>query len=352
MCPFEVALKQIKIAELEEQMGAADFWHHQQAAQDVIGKVNALKRVTGAWQNLQEDCRDSLDFVELALEDADDEGLVQDAKASLESIRTRLDQLELTQLLGDKYDDHNAIISIHPGAGGLESQDWAEMLLRMYTRYSEQQGYGVEMLDYLPDVEAGIKSVTLLIKGEYAYGYLKSEKGVHRLVRISPYDSSGRRHTSFASVDVMPDVEEDAAIEVAPEDIRVDTYRASGAGGQHVNKTDSAVRITHLPSGIVVQCQNERSQHSNRLAAMKILKAKLLELQRRKQEEELSKIRGEQREIAWGSQIRSYVFHPYSLVKDHRTGFEMGNSGAVMDGELDGFIDAWLRRQASQARGE
>jgi peptide chain release factor 2 len=352
VCPFEVALKQIKIAELEEQMGAADFWHHQQAAQDVIGKVNALKRVTGAWQNLQEDCRDSLDFVELALEDADDEGLVQDAKASLESIRTRLDQLELTQLLGDKYDDHNAIISIHPGAGGLESQDWAEMLLRMYTRYSEQQGYGVEMLDYLPDVEAGIKSVTLLIKGEYAYGYLKSEKGVHRLVRISPYDSSGRRHTSFASVDVMPDVEEDAAIEVAPEDIRVDTYRASGAGGQHVNKTDSAVRITHLPSGIVVQCQNERSQHSNRLAAMKILKAKLLELQRRKQEEELSKIRGEQREIAWGSQIRSYVFHPYSLVKDHRTGFEMGNSGAVMDGELDGFIDAWLRRQASQARGE
>ena len=352
MCPFEVALKQIKIAELEEQMGAADFWHHQQAAQDVIGKVNALKRVTGAWQNLQEDCRDSLDFVELALEDADDEGLVQDAKASLESIRIRLDQLELTQLLGDKYDDHNAIISIHPGAGGLESQDWAEMLLRMYTRYSEQQGYGVEMLDYLPDVEAGIKSVTLLIKGEYAYGYLKSEKGVHRLVRISPYDSSGRRHTSFASVDVMPDVEEDAAIEVAPEDIRVDTYRASGAGGQHVNKTDSAVRITHLPSGIVVQCQNERSQHSNRLAAMKILKAKLLELQRRKQEEELSKIRGEQREIAWGSQIRSYVFHPYSLVKDHRTGFEMGNSGAVMDGELDGFIDAWLRRQASQARGE
>lgn len=331
-------------------MGAADFWNDQQAAQEVIGKVNALKRVAGAWQSLQADCRDALDFVELAMEDADDDLLAQDAKASLESIRTRLDQLELTQLLGDKYDDHNAILSIHPGAGGLESQDWAEMLLRMYTRYAEKQGYGVEMLDYLPDVEAGIKSVTLLIKGEYAYGYLKSEKGVHRLVRISPYDSSGRRHTSFASVDVMPDVEEDAEIEVAPEDIRVDTYRASGAGGQHVNKTDSAVRITHLSSGIVVQCQNERSQHSNRLAAMKILKAKLLELQRRKQEEELSKIRGEQREIAWGSQIRSYVFHPYSLVKDHRTGFEMGNSGAVMDGELEGFIDAWLRWQASQAR--
>jgi peptide chain release factor 2 len=234
-------------------------------------------------------------------------------------------------------------MSLHAGAGGTEAQDWVQMLLRMYTRWAERKGYIVQTLDFLPGEEAGIKSVTLLIKGENAYGYLKSEKGVHRLVRISPFDASGRRHTSFASVDVIPEIDDDIEIQINPEDIKIDTYRSGGAGGQHVNKTDSAVRITHIPTGIVVQCQNERSQHSNRLTAMKILKARLFEIYMEEQKEKLDELRGEQREIAWGSQIRSYVFHPYNMVKDHRTNVEVGNINAVMDGEIDIFINAYLR---------
>jgi len=250
--------------------------------------------------------------------------------------------------LNGSYDKNNAIVEIHPGAGGTESQDWASMLLRMYTRWAEDKGYVVETLDYQPGEEAGIKSVTLLIKGHNAYGYLKAEKGVHRLVRISPFDAAGRRHTSFVSVDVIPEMDDDVEIEIRPEDLRIDTYRSSGAGGQHVNKTESAVRITHLPTGIVVTCQSERSQIQNRERAMKILKARLLELKRQEQEKQLAELRGEQKEIAWGNQIRSYVFHPYSLVKDHRTGVEVGNVQAVMDGEIDVFIDAYLRQQVQK----
>ena len=248
-------------------------------------------------------------------------------------------------LLSEPYDANNAILELHPGAGGTESQDWASMLLRMYQRFAEDKDFKVETLDYQPGDEAGVKSVTLLIKGHNAYGYLKAEKGVHRLVRISPFDSSGRRHTSFVSCDVTPEMTDDVDIEIRSEDIKVDTYRASGAGGQHVNTTDSAVRITHLPTNTIVTCQNERSQIKNREAAMKMLKSKLYQLEIERQQQELDDIRGEQKEIGWGSQIRSYVFHPYSMVKDHRTNMETGNTQAVMDGDLGIFIDAYLRSQ-------
>jgi peptide chain release factor 2 len=257
-----------------------------------------------------------------------------------------LDREELSLLFKGQYDEKNAILSIHPGAGGLEAQDWAEMLLRMYTRWAEKKGYSVELLDLWPGEEAGIKSVTFLVKGEKAYGYLQAERGVHRLVRISPFDAGGRRHTSFASVDVLPEVEEGIDVDVDPDDLRIDTFRSRGAGGQHVNTTDSAVRITHLPTGLVVQCQNERSQHSNKERAMRILLAKLADMAQRQQKEALFALRGEQKEIAWGSQIRSYVFHPYSLVKDHRTGVEIGDIQSVMDGEIDLFLEAYLRYNA------
>jgi peptide chain release factor 2 len=349
--PFDLPAKLREVEKLEAKMSGADFWDDQQQAQAVISQVNSLRRVTDAWTKLQGDWQELAELTELAL--AEDEAeLAAEIGQGLEALRAELSQLELTQLLGGKYDRNNAIISLHSGAGGLESQDWTEMLMRMYTRWAEKHKFGVEILDYLPDEEAGIKSVTLLIKGEYAFGHLKAEKGVHRLVRISPFDSSGRRHTSFASLDVIPEVSEDSEIEINPDDLRIDTFRSSGAGGQHVNTTDSAVRITHLPTGIVVSCQNERSQHANRLAAMKILQAKLADRQRQEQEAELARIRGEQREIGWGSQIRSYVFHPYSLVKDHRTNVEVGNANAVLDGDVDVFIDAWLRWQAGYGEGQ
>ncbi|MCL6616513.1 MAG: peptide chain release factor 2, partial [Anoxybacillus ayderensis] len=257
-------------------------------------------------------------------------------------------EFELQLLLNEPYDKNNAILELHPGAGGTESQDWASMLLRMYTRWAEKKGYKVETLDYLQGEEAGIKSVTLLIKGHNAYGYLKAEKGVHRLVRISPFDASGRRHTSFVSCEVVPEFDDNIEIDVRPDEIKVDTYRSSGAGGQHVNTTDSAVRITHIPTGIVVTCQSERSQIKNREKAMNMLKAKLYQKKLEEQQAELAEIRGEQKEIGWGSQIRSYVFHPYSLVKDHRTNTEVGNVQAVMDGEIDVFIDAYLRSKLKQ----
>lgn len=267
------------------------------------------------------------------------------------ALSVKLNAMEIQLLFSDRYDESNAIVSLHPGAGGTESQDWTEMLLRMYTRWAERHGFSVETLDYLPGDEAGVKSVTLLIKGDKACGYLKAEKGIHRLVRISPFDASGRRHTSFAAVDVLPELGDEADKEIVldPEDLKIDTYRSAGAGGQHVNKTDSAVRITHLPTGIVVQCQNERSQISNRASAEKILKAKLLILKREEQEKEVASLRGDQQDIAWGSQIRSYVFHPYSMVKDHRTHVETGNVQAVMDGDLDPFIEAWLKFCAAKA---
>jgi peptide chain release factor 2 len=295
------------------------------------------------YEDLRRDLEELTTLWELAVEE-DDVSLEPEIEQNIKSLYQRFEALELELLLSGTYDRNNAIVTLHAGAGGTEAQDWVQMLYRMYTRWGERHGYKVETLDLLPGEEAGIKSATLSFSGENAYGNAKAEKGVHRLVRISPFDASGRRHTSFASVDVIPEVADDSEITIDPEDLRVDTYRSGGAGGQHVNKTDSAIRITHLPTGIVVQCQSERSQIQNRAAAMRVLQAKLLELKRKEQENEISEIRGEQQEIAWGSQIRSYVFHPYSMVKDHRTNVETGNVSAVMDGEIDQFIAAYLQK--------
>ncbi len=272
-----------------------------------------------------------------------DEDMEEELLKHTNKIEKDLDKLELEILLSGKFDKNNAIITLHPGAGGTESQDWAEMLYRMYTRWAVDNGYTVKELDYLEGEEAGIKSVTALIEGENAYGYLKGEMGVHRLVRISPFDSGGRRHTSFASLEVLPEITDDIEIDINPDDLRIDTYRASGAGGQHINKTDSAVRITHIPTGVVVSCQTERSQIQNKETAMKMLKSKLLDLKEKEHKEKIEDLKGEQRDIAWGSQIRSYVFCPYTMVKDHRTGYEVGNVEGVMDGDLDGFIEAYLK---------
>ena len=319
-----------------------DFWNDQEKAQTVISEANALKEQVNEFHDLYE-TYENLDLTfELVKEEPDAE-LQAELEKELELLLERLNKYELQMLLSEEYDKHNAILELHPGAGGTESQDWGSMLLRMYTRWAEKKGFKVETLNYLPGDEAGIKSVTLAIKGHNAYGYLKAEKGVHRLVRISPFDASGRRHTSFVSCEIMPEFNEEIQIDIRTEDLKIDTYRATGAGGQHINTTDSAVRITHLPTGVVVQCQSERSQIKNRDAAMKMLKSKLYQLEIEKQEQELLEIRGEQKEIGWGSQIRSYVFHPYSMVKDHRTNTEIGNVHAVMDGELDPFIDAYLR---------
>lgn len=323
-------------------MAQPDFWNNQEQAQGTISEVNVLKSDVDRMKSLQSQYDDLQVMLELAREEAD-EDLVKEAVQGVKSLRTQINDFELELLLSERYDKNNAIIELHPGAGGTESQDWAEMLLRMYTRWAEARDFKVETLDYLPGDEAGIKSVTLLIKGYNAYGYLKTEKGVHRLVRISPFDTSGRRHTSFASCDVMPEIEDDEVLEIRTEDLKIDTYRSGGAGGQHVNTTDSAVRITHLPSGVVVTCQSERSQIKNRAQAMKVLKGRLYEKQMEEQQKELSEIKGEQKDISWGSQIRSYVFHPYSMVKDHRTNLEIGNVKAVMDGDIDSFINAFLR---------
>lgn len=287
-------------------------------------------------------CEDIYTLWQIGLEEQD-ESLETEVRKGLADLESKFKALELEILLSAPYDSNNSILTLHAGAGGTEAQDWVAMLFRMYLRWAERRGFKTEVLDMLAGEEAGIKSATVSISGENVYGYTKAEKGVHRLVRISPFDASGRRHTSFASVDVIPEVSEDTEVNIDPEDLKVDTYRSGGAGGQHVNKTDSAVRITHIPTGVVVQCQNERSQIQNRAAAMRILQAKLLELKRSQQEEELSEIRGEQQDIAWGSQIRSYVFHPYSMVKDHRTNCETGNISAVMDGEIDEFIAAYLQ---------
>lgn len=324
-------------------MTQQDFWNDQDQAQQVINENNHLKHQVEQLEKLDEKFDDIQVLMELAKEEGDDQ-LYKEAAQGVRELKSDLSDFELELLLSDPYDRNNAILELHPGAGGTESQDWAEMLLRMYTRWAQDRQFLVETLDYLPGDEAGVKSVTLLIKGHNAYGYLKAEKGVHRLVRISPFDSSGRRHTSFVSCNVMPEItDDDNEITLSSDELKIDTYRSSGAGGQHVNTTDSAVRITHLPTGTVVTCQSERSQIKNRERAMKILKARLYELKRQEREKELAEIQGEQSEIAWGNQIRSYVFHPYSMVKDHRTNIEVGNVNAVMDGELDPFIDAYLR---------
>ncbi|AIE61340.1 Protein chain release factor B [Bacillus methanolicus MGA3] len=319
-----------------------DFWDDQQKAQAIINEANGLKDLVNEFNDMNETLENLELTYELVKEENDAE-LQEELEKELKDLTKRVNQFELQLLLSEPYDKNNAILELHPGAGGTESQDWGSMLLRMYTRWAEKKGFKVETLDYLPGEEAGIKSVTLAIKGHNAYGYLKAEKGVHRLVRISPFDASGRRHTSFVSCEVMPEFNDEIEIEIRPEDLKIDTYRSSGAGGQHVNTTDSAVRITHIPTGIVVTCQTERSQIKNRERAMNMLKAKLYQKKIEEQEKELAEIRGEQKEIGWGSQIRSYVFHPYSLVKDHRTNVEIGNVQAVMDGEIDPFINAYLR---------
>lgn len=306
-------------------------------------RLTVLKESLEGFKSLAGRVEDLSVLWEIASEE-NDESLAPQLEKELSSVEEDLEAMELRLLLGDTYDINNAIISLNAGAGGTEAQDWVDMLFRMYSRWAEKNNMKIEVLDVLPGEEAGTKNLTALVRGNYAYGYLKAERGVHRLVRISPFDASGRRHTSFASLEVIPEIEEDNSVEINPGDLRIDTYRSGGAGGQHVNKTDSAVRITHLPTGIVVQCQNERSQHANRLTAMKILAARLFEVQRREKERELAAQRGEQQEIGWGSQIRSYVFQPYTMVKDHRTGYETGNIEAVMNGNIDGFIRAYLRQ--------
>ena len=323
-----------------------NFWNDQNGAQVIINESNGIKAVVNEFNDLVATQENLEMMLELLREEPDAE-LQEEVGTELVEFQEKMADFELQMLLSEPYDKNNAILELHPGAGGTESQDWGSMLLRMYTRWAEKRGFKVTTIDYLPGDEAGIKSVTLQITGHNAYGYLKAEKGVHRLVRISPFDSSGRRHTSFVSCDVMPEFNDEIEIDIRSDDLKVDTYRSTGAGGQHINTTDSAVRITHIPTGVVVQCQSERSQIKNRDAAMKMLKSKLYQLEIEKQQAQLDEIRGEQKEIGWGSQIRSYVFHPYSMVKDHRTNAETGNVGAVMDGDLDVFITAYLRTKIS-----
>ena len=343
---LDVEEKEVQIKKYEDAMQAPGFWDDQRGAQELINSMNAIKSKMNRFYDFETRIEDLSVELDMILEEPD-EDLINELGAFVSTAVTELAAFELEILLSEPHDANNAILELHPGAGGTESQDWAQMLYRMYTRYAEQKGFKLELLDYQAGDEAGIKSVSFKVKGLNAYGYLKSERGVHRLVRISPFDSGGRRHTSFCSCDVMPEFEGEINIEIKDEDIKVDTYRASGAGGQHINTTDSAVRITHLPTGTIVTCQSQRSQIKNREAGMQMLKSKLYQLELDKQAAELASIRGEVKEIGWGSQIRSYVFHPYSLVKDNRTSYEVGNTGAVMDGELDGFIDAYLRHNSN-----
>ena len=325
-------------------MSKPGFWDDSDQAQKIAKQESAIKDKLKSYDALVEKREELEVLLELGQEE-NDQATIDEVREGIKELEEDVDDLELKTLLDGDYDHNNALLSINPGAGGVDSQDWAEMLLRMYTRWAESNGYQVNTLELMPGDEAGIKSATLQIEGDYAYGYLQSEKGVHRLVRISPFDSSGRRHTSFASVDVMPELDDDIEVDVNENDLKIETYRASGAGGQHVNTTDSAVRITHLPTGIVAQCQNERSQHKNKNGAMKILKAKLFEYLEEKKAEKLDEIRGEHKEIAWGNQIRSYVFHPYQMIKDHRTDLEINKTERVMDGKLEPLIENYLQNK-------
>ncbi len=338
---FDFPGVQKELEELEQRAAEPEFWNDAENSQKVLQRTKSLRSKLEHFQKLLNECEDAHTLAELGL-DEKDETVLDEVKQSFNNIRGRYEKMRLETLMTGEHDNNNAIITLHAGAGGTEAMDWVQMLFRMYSRWAEKNGFETRVLDLLDGDEAGIKSVTVEINGDYAYGFLKSEKGVHRLVRISPFDSSGRRHTSFASMDVMPVLDDSVVVEINPDDIKMDVYRSSGAGGQHVNKTSSAVRITHIPTGIIVACQNERSQFQNRDTAMKMLKAKLLELKEREQAEKLNQIKGEQMDIAWGSQIRSYVFCPYTLVKDHRTDYEDGNVQRVMDGGIDEFIQAFL----------
>lgn len=325
-------------------MSEPDFWSDSQQAQKTSQQVARLKEAVGRWSEMQSQVEDVETLLEMA-EEEEDESLYGEIRSELDDLEKKLEQLEFEIMLSGEHDRNGAILEIHSGAGGTDAQDWAEMLLRMYLRWCENKGYQTQSLDLIPGEEAGIKSTTVMVTGDYAYGYLRAEVGIHRLVRLSPFDAGHRRHTSFASVFVYPDIEDEVEIEISDSDLRIDTFRSGGPGGQHVNVTDSAVRITHLPTGIVVQCQNERSQHRNRDLAMKVLRARLYEYEMEKKAEEMAKLHDGKRDIAFGSQIRSYVLHPYRMVKDLRTGVEVGDVDRVMDGDLDGFIEAWLLRQ-------
>ncbi len=331
-----------EIEQLENKATEPGFWDDMDKSQVILQRTSALKNKVEGYNTLVSKYDDAMALIELANED-EDLSLLEEAQSEVEAIKEELEKQRLQTLLTGEYDSKNAILTFHAGSGGTEAQDWAEMLYRMYNRWAEKGGFKVKTLDYLDGDEAGLKSAVILVEGLNAYGYLKSEAGVHRLVRVSPFDSSGRRHTSFASLEVMPEIDDNIQIDINPEDIKMDVYRASGAGGQKVNKTSSAVRLTHIPTGIVVACQVERSQHQNREVAMKMLMSKLMEIKEREHLDKIEDIKGVQKEITWGSQIRSYVFMPYTLVKDHRTSYETGNISAVMDGDIDGFINAYLK---------
>lgn len=347
MSHFDKAKLEAEVKRLEEETMSEGFWDDSSKAQETVQEMNRLREKVQEYETIESIVEDSKLILELS-ESCDDESCIDELKANMKQLESLIYDFKLNTLLNDEYDGNNAILAIHAGAGGLEAQDWAEMLLRMYTRWAESKAYKVETLDYIRDTEGGVKSVTLLIKGKNAYGYLKSEKGVHRLVRISPFDSSGKRHTSFASVDISPEITEDVNIDIDPSDLKIDTFRASGAGGQHVNTTDSAIRITHVPTGVVVQCQNERSQHKNKDTAMRMLLSKLVDIRQAENKEKIEDLQGNYNQIGWGSQIRSYVFHPYNMVKDHRTNAEVGNVDGVMDGDLDRFINEYLTYKAKE----
>ena len=342
MIHFDIQRLEKELKELEEQTMQEGFWNDQKNSSKVLTEIKSRKSKVTKYKEIFSELENILELIEL-VKIEQDEALESEIISDSKKIYKEIENFELQTLLSGKYDSNNAILTLHPGAGGTESQDWAEMLYRMYSRWAAKNGYEVKELDFLEGDEAGIKSVTFEINGENAYGYLKGEMGVHRLVRISPFDSGGRRHTSFASLEVIPEIEDDVDLYINPDDIKMDVYRASGAGGQHINKTSSAVRLTHIPTGIVVACQTQRSQIQNRENAMKMLKSKLLDLKERENKETIEELKGVQRDIAWGSQIRSYVFCPYTMVKDHRTNFETGNIEAVMNGEIDGFIEAYLK---------
>ena len=343
MSLFDIVSVQTQLADLENETAKEEFWQKDPSETGkVLSQIKQLKKRVEKYNQARDEITNLEELTELANLENDGE-VAKDILKSTSNLENEIEKIQLETLLSGKYDKNNAILTLHPGAGGTESQDWAEMLYRMYTRWAVKNGYEVKELDYLEGDEAGIKSVTFEIVGENAYGYMKGEMGVHRLVRISPFDAGGRRHTSFASLEVLPEITDDIEIEINPDDLRVDTYRASGAGGQHINKTSSAVRITHIPTNIVVACQSERSQIQNRETAMRMLKSKLLNLKEKEQKETIDELKGEQKDIAWGSQIRSYVFCPYTLVKDHRTNFEVGNVESVMDGNIDGFIESYLK---------
>jgi peptide chain release factor 2 len=338
---FDIARLKGEIEELEQKAAEDGFWDDLENSQKVLQRTKGLKNKVERYERLVSDCEDLKTLNELGMEEQD-AGVIPEIGEGLQKLSGILEKLKLETLLTKPYDKNNAILTLHAGAGGTEAQDWVQMLLRMFTRWAEKHDYTVNLLDFLDGDEAGIKSVTINITGENAYGYLRSESGVHRLVRISPFDASGRRHTSFASVEVMPELNDEIKIDINPEDLRVDTYRASGAGGQHINKTESAIRITHIPTGVVVSCQTQRSQFQNRDTAMTMLRSKLMDLKEREHKDKIEDLKGIQMDIAWGSQIRSYVFCPYTLVKDHRTNYEMGDVNAVMDGDIDRFINAYL----------